>query len=42
VRVAPGTKRKIVTGSEGIKLVVIGGVPGQVYEPPASSELDAS
>ncbi len=42
VRVAPGTMRKIVTGPEGIKLVVIGGVPGQVYAAPAASELDAT
>jgi mannose-6-phosphate isomerase-like protein (cupin superfamily) len=39
VRVAAGTKRKVWPGDEGIRMVIVGGVPGAVYEPPAVSEL---
>lgn len=38
-RVAAGTKRKVWPGPEGIRLVIIGGVPGAVYEAPAISKL---
>jgi mannose-6-phosphate isomerase-like protein (cupin superfamily) len=41
VRVAPGTNRKVLPGSEGARLLVIGAVPGQVYEAPAVTELGA-
>jgi hypothetical protein len=39
VRVAAGTKRKVWPGPEGIRMVIVGGVPGGVYEPPAISRL---
>lgn len=39
VRVAPGTRRKIWPGDEGIRMVIVGGVPGGPYEPPAVSKL---
>lgn len=39
VRVGPETKRKIWPGAEGIRLAVIGGVPGGVYEAPDISKL---
>ena len=39
VRVAAGTKRKIWPGSEGMRMVIIGAVPGGVYEPPDVSKL---
>lgn len=39
VRVAPGTKRKVWPGSEGIRMVIVGGVPGGVYEAPDISKL---
>jgi mannose-6-phosphate isomerase-like protein (cupin superfamily) len=32
VRVGPGAKRKIRAGSEGLRLLALGGVPGKVYE----------
>ncbi len=32
VSVMPGTKRKIFPGSEGIRLLIIGGTPGAAYE----------
>ncbi len=31
-RVGPGEKRKIVTGSEGARLLALGAVPGKPYE----------
>jgi len=39
IRVAPGTKRHIDPGSDGVRILVIGGVPGGVYQPPAFTEL---
>jgi mannose-6-phosphate isomerase-like protein (cupin superfamily) len=41
VRVAAGTKRKVVPGDKGARLLVIGGVPGQAYRAPAVTELGA-
>lgn len=39
VRVAAGTKRKVWPGSDGMRVVIIGSVPGGPYEPPAVSKL---
>jgi mannose-6-phosphate isomerase-like protein (cupin superfamily) len=39
VRVAAGTKRKVWPGAEGMRMVIVGGVPGAVYEPPDVSKL---
>ncbi len=33
VRVGPGVMRKIVPGADGVRLLVVGGVPGKAYEP---------
>jgi mannose-6-phosphate isomerase-like protein (cupin superfamily) len=41
VRVGAGAKRRIVPGDEGMRLIAIGGTPGQAYEPPDYSELGA-
>jgi len=41
VRVSPGTRRMIWPGDEGIRLLAIGGCPGNLYEAPAISELGA-
>jgi mannose-6-phosphate isomerase-like protein (cupin superfamily) len=38
-RVAAGVKRKVWPGPEGIRMVIVGGVPGAVYEAPAVSKL---
>jgi mannose-6-phosphate isomerase-like protein (cupin superfamily) len=38
-RVGSETKRKIWPGPDGIRVVVLGGVPGAVYEPPDISKL---
>jgi mannose-6-phosphate isomerase-like protein (cupin superfamily) len=34
VCVNPGTARSLSSGSEGVRVLIIGGVPGGVYEPP--------
>lgn len=39
VRVAAEPKRKVWPGPEGIRMVVVGGVPGGVYEAPDRSKL---
>ncbi len=38
-RVAPEAKRKLWPGPDGIRVVILGGVPGQVYEAPDISKL---
>ena len=38
-RVASGTKRKVWPGGEGMRMVIVGGVPGGVYEAPEVSKL---
>jgi len=42
VRVGPGAKRKINPGGEGMRLLAIGGTPGEAYEAPAYTELGAA
>lgn len=39
VRVASGVSRKVLPGEEGIRLLVLGGVPNKVYDPPEVSNL---
>jgi hypothetical protein len=39
VRVSAGTKRKIYPGPEGVRVLVIGGVPGKAYEITEFSQL---
>lgn len=38
-RVASGTMRKVWPGDDGIRLLVLGGIPGKVYEPSPVSRL---
>ncbi|MET0304779.1 MAG: hypothetical protein ABW196_00950 [Solirubrobacterales bacterium] len=38
-RVSAGTKRKLWPGADGIRVLVLGGVPGEVYEAPDRSKL---
>jgi mannose-6-phosphate isomerase-like protein (cupin superfamily) len=38
-KVGPGAKRKIWPGAEGIRVVVVGGIPGQPYVAPDLSKL---
>ena len=42
IRVASGTKRKILPGPQGIRVLVLGAAPGKLYEPSPFSELDAA
>lgn len=39
VRVAAGTKRKILPGDEGLRVLAIGGAPGKAYEAPGFSQI---
>ena len=39
VRVAAGVKRKVWPGPEGIRMVIVGGIPGALYEAPDVSKL---
>lgn len=41
VRVGPASKRRIRPGTDGIRLVAIGGVPGQAYEAPSYTDVGA-
>lgn len=38
VRVGPGQGRQLRSGPEGIRVLALGGTPGQAYEPPEWSE----
>lgn len=38
-RVSPGTKRKVWPGSDGVRLLVLSGKPGDVYEATDLSKL---
>jgi mannose-6-phosphate isomerase-like protein (cupin superfamily) len=42
VRVGPECRRKINPGPDGMRLVAIGGTPGQAYEAPGYSEVGAA
>jgi mannose-6-phosphate isomerase-like protein (cupin superfamily) len=39
VRVGPGARRKVRSGPDGLRLLALGGVPGQAYQPAAITEL---
>lgn len=41
VRVAPEAKRRVVTGDEPIRMLIVSGVPGGVYTPAPDSILGA-
>ena len=38
VRVPPETPRRLLAGPEGMRVLALGGVPGQVYDPPELSK----
>jgi mannose-6-phosphate isomerase-like protein (cupin superfamily) len=42
VRVAAGTDRKVLPGPDGIRLLVLGAKPGEVYQAPDGSQLGAA
>jgi hypothetical protein len=39
VRVAPGARRRLRSGPDGARILVIGGIPGAAYQPAANSQL---
>ena len=39
VRVGPEAKRKVTSGPEGLRMMVLGGKPGEAYEAPEWSNL---
>jgi mannose-6-phosphate isomerase-like protein (cupin superfamily) len=41
VRVAAGAKRKLLPGPQGIRVLALGGVPGNVYDRPEPFRLGA-
>ena len=38
VRVGPTARRRIVAGGDGLRLLALGGVPGERYDPPELSK----
>ena len=38
-RVGAGVKRKVWPGPDGVRMLIIGGIPGSIYEAPEISEL---
>lgn len=41
VRVSAGTKRKLLPGDDGVRILALGGIPGKAYEVSPDSELGA-
>ncbi len=41
VSVKPGAVRKVYTGDDALRMLILGGVPGKSYEPPEISALGA-
>ncbi|MFM9139003.1 MAG: hypothetical protein ACKOTH_00305, partial [Solirubrobacterales bacterium] len=41
VRVGPSAKRAVMVGPEGLRLLILSGVPGKAYEPPEWTGLGA-
>jgi len=41
VRIGPTVERLILPGEDGMRLLAIGGVPGEAYEPPSYTEIGA-
>lgn len=42
VRVGPAAKRKVFAGPEGLRMLVVGGAPGEAYKVVPSTELSAA
>jgi uncharacterized cupin superfamily protein len=39
VRVGPSARRKVLSGDDGARVLIIGGTPGEPYDPPDFSKL---
>jgi mannose-6-phosphate isomerase-like protein (cupin superfamily) len=42
IRVAPDVKRKVLPGPQGLRMLVVGGCPGEAYKVVAATELEAA
>jgi quercetin dioxygenase-like cupin family protein len=42
VSVPAGTKRKVLAGPQGLRMLVLGGCPGKAYEAPEITELETA
>jgi mannose-6-phosphate isomerase-like protein (cupin superfamily) len=42
IRVGPATKRKILPGPDGLRMLAIGGCPGEAYKVVAATELETA
>ncbi len=41
IRVGPETKRKVYSGPQGLRMLVVGGCPGEAYKVSPMTELEA-
>jgi mannose-6-phosphate isomerase-like protein (cupin superfamily) len=41
IRVGPAARRKLYSGPEGARILALGGIPGQVYDPPGPTLIGA-
>ena len=39
VRVGPAARRKVVPGEHGLRMLVLGGVPGAAFQPKPTTEI---
>lgn len=42
IRVGPETKRKVLPGPEGLRMLALGGCPGEAYKIVAATELETA
>jgi mannose-6-phosphate isomerase-like protein (cupin superfamily) len=42
VRISAGTKRKLLPGPQGVRVLALGGIPGKLYERPEPFKLGAA
>jgi len=42
IRVGPATKRKVFPGPDGLRMLAIGGCPGEAYKVVAATELETA
>jgi mannose-6-phosphate isomerase-like protein (cupin superfamily) len=42
IRVGPATKRKVFPGPEGLRMLALGGCPGEAYKLVAATELETA
>jgi uncharacterized cupin superfamily protein len=42
ISIAPATRRKLLPGPQGVRILALGGVPGETYERPTGLDLPAA